>query len=184
MTFSLGASAASHGGTLRVSVNRAPGKLNPLLHRLNSEYLLGELLYSGLTRLGTGMEIVPDLAESWTANDALTEWTFKLRAGARFHVMANDRPPFSDIRLRRALGAEPDVIVCDEITSGLDASVQAAVVNLLREIQAATGVSLLFITHDLNLLRHADKRTADACGAHAVEVTVDPATGPGGRADG
>ena len=84
-TFSLGASAASHGGTLRVSVNRAPGKLNPLLHRLNSEYLLGELLYSGLTRLGTGMEIVPDLAESWTANDALTEWTFKLRADARFH---------------------------------------------------------------------------------------------------
>ena len=84
-TWSLGASAASHGGTLRVSVNRAPGKLNPLLHRLNSEYLLGELLYSGLTRLGTGMEIVPDLAESWTANDALTEWTFKLRAGARFH---------------------------------------------------------------------------------------------------
>ncbi len=84
-TWSFGASAESMGGTLRVSVNRAPGKLNPLLHRLNSEYLLGELMYSGLTRLGSGMEIVPDLAESWTADDALTEWSFKLRAGARFH---------------------------------------------------------------------------------------------------
>ena len=84
-TWSFGARAASMGGALRVSVNRAPGKLNPLLHRLNSEYLLGELMYSGLTRLGTGMEIVPDLAESWTANDALTQWTFKLREGARFH---------------------------------------------------------------------------------------------------
>ena len=85
-TLSFGAAAAGHGGgMLRVSVNRAPGKLNPLLHRLSSEYLLGELLYSGLTRLGTGMEIVPDLAESWSANDALTEWTFKLRSGATFH---------------------------------------------------------------------------------------------------
>ena len=84
-TWSLGVSAESMGGTLRVSVNRAPGKLNPLLHRLNSEYLLGELLYSGLTRLGTGMEIVPDLAESWTANETLTEWSFRLRTGARFH---------------------------------------------------------------------------------------------------
>jgi peptide/nickel transport system substrate-binding protein len=77
--------ATSKGGTLRVSVNRAPGRLNPLLHRLNSEYLLGELLYSGLTRLGTGMEIVPDLAESWSANAHLTEWTFKIRQGVKFH---------------------------------------------------------------------------------------------------
>ena len=54
---------------------------------------LGELMYSGPTRLGTGMEIVPDLAESWTANDALTQWTFKLRAGARFH---NGQPVADD----------------------------------------------------------------------------------------
>ena len=85
---------AKRGGTLRISVNRAPGKLNPLLHRLNSEYLLGEMLYSGLTRLGNGMEILPDLAESWTSNPALDEWTFTLRSGARFHngdlVTAND----------------------------------------------------------------------------------------------
>ncbi|MCG8648767.1 MAG: twin-arginine translocation signal domain-containing protein, partial [Pirellulales bacterium] len=71
--------AQAAGGTLRVSINRAPGKLNPLLHRLNSEYLLGELLYSGVTRLGPNMEALPDLAESWTANDTLTEWSFKLR---------------------------------------------------------------------------------------------------------
>jgi len=77
--------AAKQGGTLRVSVNRAASKLNPLLHRLSSEYLLGELLYSGLTRLGEGMEIIPDLAESWTANKNLDEWTFKLRDGVKFH---------------------------------------------------------------------------------------------------
>jgi peptide/nickel transport system substrate-binding protein len=77
--------AAKKGGTIRISVNRAPSKLNPLLHRLNSEYLVGELLYSGLVRLGPNMEAVPDLAESWTSNAGLDEWTFKLRSGAKFH---------------------------------------------------------------------------------------------------
>ena len=83
--WSKSAFAASKGGTLRISVDHAPGKLNPLLHRLTSEYLLGELMYSGLTRLGKGMEIVPDLAESWTSNAELTEWTFNIRSNAKFH---------------------------------------------------------------------------------------------------
>ena len=74
------------------------------------------------------------------------------------------------VAIARALGAEPEVIVCDEITSGLDASVQAAVVNLLREIRTATGVSLLFITHDLNLLRHVADRVAVMYLGRIVEV--------------
>ncbi len=86
--------AANKGGTMNVSIGRAPGKLNPFLHRLNSEYLLGELLYSGLTRLGQDMSPVPDLAQSWAPNDDLTVWTFTLRAGVTFHngqaVTAND----------------------------------------------------------------------------------------------
>ena len=74
------------------------------------------------------------------------------------------------VAIARALGAEPQVIVCDEITSGLDASVQAAVVNLLREIQSATGVSLLFITHDLKLLRHVADRVAVMYLGRIVEI--------------
>ena len=74
------------------------------------------------------------------------------------------------VAIARALGAEPDVIVCDEITSGLDASVQAAVVNLLRDVRAATGVSLLFITHDLNLLRYVADRVAVMYLGRIVEV--------------
>ncbi|SME98335.1 peptide/nickel transport system substrate-binding protein [Tistlia consotensis] len=79
------ARAATRGGTLRISVDQAPGKLNPLLHRVNPEYLLGEMLYSGLTRLGDDMAPEPDLAESWSSSDDLTEWTFKLRENAAFH---------------------------------------------------------------------------------------------------
>lgn len=57
--------AARRGGVLRISVDQAAAKLNPLLTRVNPEYLLAELLYSGLTRLGTDMTPEPDLAESW-----------------------------------------------------------------------------------------------------------------------
>jgi peptide/nickel transport system substrate-binding protein len=79
------AQAARRGGVLRVSVEQAPSKLNPLQHRVGPEYLLGELLYSGLTRLGPDMAAEPDLATAWSSNPELTEWTFKLRPGVTFH---------------------------------------------------------------------------------------------------
>ena len=77
--------APRKGGTLRVSVDQAPGVLHPLLTRVNPEYMLSELLYSGLTRLGTDMTPEPDLAESWTPSPDVKEWTFTLRAGLKFH---------------------------------------------------------------------------------------------------
>jgi peptide/nickel transport system substrate-binding protein len=79
------AQTARRGGRLRISVEQAPSKLNPLQHRVGPEYLLGEMLYSGLTRLGPDMAAEPDLALSWSANEALTEWVFRLRPRIRFH---------------------------------------------------------------------------------------------------
>lgn len=77
--------AARRGGTLRISVDQAVGVLNPLLTRVNPEYLVAELLYNALTRLAPDMSAQPDLAASWSANPELTEWTFKLRPNVSFH---------------------------------------------------------------------------------------------------
>jgi len=104
------------------------------------------------------------------------------------------------VSIARALAAKPEVLICDEITSALDTSVQAAIVRLLEDLQESEKLALLFVTHNLALVRTIADRVAvmhlgsivehgriDAvldtpAAAYTSELIADTPTMPGGGA--
>ena len=71
--------------------------------------------------------------------------------------------------IARALVNMPSVLVCDEITSALDVSVQASIISLLRRLQEERGLSMLFVTHNIALARHIASRVAILSHGQIVE---------------
>jgi peptide/nickel transport system ATP-binding protein len=123
---------------------------------LNPRMRVYDLLEEGLLALHTGM----DAAARRERIEGLTE-----QVGLRREALARYPHEFSGgqrqrIAIARALAVQPRLIVCDEPTSALDVSVQAQILNLLRELQRELGVSYLFITHNIGVVEYIADRVA------------------------
>jgi ABC-type glutathione transport system ATPase component len=84
------------------------------------------------------------------------------------------------IAIARALSRSPRLVICDEAVSALDLSTQASVLDLFAELQQRTGVAYLFISHDLDVVRHIADRTAVIQHGSLVEIgdSEEVATNP------
>lgn len=122
---------------------------------LNPRMTVGEIIGEGLKLHST--------KTATEVRDRTAEWLKKV--GLNADHMSRYPHEFSGgqrqrIGIARALILEPDFVICDEPISALDVSVQAQVVNLLGELKDSMGLTLLFIAHDLSMVRYVSDRIA------------------------
>ena len=139
---------ALQGDALRQARGRIQMIFQDPYASLNPRMRVAEVLEEGLLALRPELDAAARLARITTLvqqvglrSDALQRYPHEFSGGQR-----------QRIAIARALAVEPALIVCDEPTSALDVSVQAQILNLLRELQRELGVSYLFITHNIGVV--------------------------------
>lgn len=132
---------------------------------LNPRMRIGEILREGLQAIRPewnaaqrALRIQTLLKQVGLPNDSFDRYPHEFSGGQR-----------QRIAIARALAAEPQLIICDEPTSALDVSVQAQVLNLLKELQQTLGVAYLFITHNLSVVEYLADEVAVMQAGEIVE---------------
>ena len=132
---------------------------------LNPRKTIGQIVRQPLGVFGTATggeadrRVIEMLERVSLAESYLDRYPDQLSGGERQRVA-----------IARALVVSPSVLVCDEVTSALDVSVQAAIVELLAELQRELGLAMLFVTHNLPLVRSIAQRVAVMSSGRIVEL--------------
>ena len=124
------------------------GSLNP---RFTVERIIGEaMMVHGLAvRSNLKMKVAEIMQKVGLPQSLMNRYPHEFSGGQR-----------QRIGIARALSLSPQYLVCDEPISALDVSIQAQIINLLQELQEKENISILFISHDLNVVKHLSHRTA------------------------
>lgn len=131
--------------------------LNP---RMTVASIIGEpLRYQGVPANEINARVRELVEQVGLKEDHLNRYAHEFSGGQR-----------QRIGIARALASHPDFIVCDEPISALDVSIQAQIINMLEELQERLGVTYLFVSHDLSMVRHISDRVAVMYLGHIVEM--------------
>ena len=132
--------------------------LNPL-HTVGAQIAEVLQLHQRLTRAAAFDQAAALLLRTGVTADKLSAYPHQLSGGQRQRVM-----------IAMALAGEPELLIADEPTTALDVTIQAQILQLLAELQRERGMALLFISHDLKLVRHFADRVAVMQHGELVEV--------------
>jgi peptide/nickel transport system ATP-binding protein len=144
-------------GRVQAVFQDSHGALNP---RIRIGVQIDEpMVIHGFSRAVRVSRVASLLADVGLPNSILARFPSEVSGGQRQRVL-----------IARALVLEPDVLVCDEPVSALDVSVQAQVINLLAGLRSRHRLTILFISHDLRVVRHLCDRVAVLYAGRIVEI--------------